>query len=48
VTMNFGFSRTLRAVYPLYLDGQSERQWIHVHGGLSRALFLAVRAAPYA
>ena len=42
------FSRTLRAVCPLYLDGESERRWIHVHGGLPRALFLAVRAAPYA
>ena len=38
----FRFSRTLRAVCPLYLDDGSETQWIHVHGGLFRVVFPAI------
>ncbi len=40
-----GFSRTLRAVWPLYLGSESGKRWIHVHGGPPRAVSLAVHRA---
>ena len=40
----FWFSRTFRAVSPLYLGVGWRRRWIHVYGGPPRAPLLAFRA----